>query len=38
MVEPILVGIVIGLVIISVAGLFIVALGNWALSARFKAL
>lgn len=32
--EPILLGIVIGLVCISVAGLFVAAIGNWALSAR----
>ena len=36
MVEPIVLGIVIGLVCISVAGLFVAAVGNWALSARLN--
>jgi len=38
MVEPLLLGIVIGLVCISVAGLFVAAIGNWALSARLMLL
>ena len=38
MVEPIVLGIVIGLVCISVAGLFVAAIGNWALSVRLMLL
>ena len=38
MVEPIVLGIVIGLVCISVAGLFVAAVGNWALAARLSML
>lgn len=38
MVEPIVLGIVIGLVCVSVAGLFVAAIGNWALSVRLMLL